>query len=102
MSSYLYILYSKIIDRYYIGHTSGAIEERLRKHNTNHKGYTGHSNDSIIVYSETFTNKLEAYARERTIKKQKSTIYIENLISTTKKSIPQIGTVTVSNPARLS
>ncbi|MCB9019399.1 MAG: GIY-YIG nuclease family protein [Chitinophagales bacterium] len=35
-----YILYSKDLDRYYIGHTCDQIEERLRKHLSNHKGFT--------------------------------------------------------------
>ena len=37
---HVYILYSKLLNRYYIGSTEN-IESRLRKHNTNHKGFTG-------------------------------------------------------------
>ncbi len=35
-----YILYSTSIDRYYIGYTNN-LDERLKKHNTPHKGFTG-------------------------------------------------------------
>ena len=77
---YCYILYSKVLDKYYIGHTSD-LESRLKKHLTNHKGFTGIVSDWQIVYFETFENKSEAYARERAIKKRKSRKYIEKLIS---------------------
>jgi putative endonuclease len=80
MHCYTYILYSQIQDRYYIGHTCDAIDERLRKHNANHKGYTGNSNDWKIVHFENFQSKKEAYQREREIKKRKSRTYIEQLI----------------------
>ncbi len=33
-----YILYSKTLDRYYIGHCEAPLEERLRRHLSNHKG----------------------------------------------------------------
>jgi len=48
------------------------LPERLRKHNSNHSGFTGKYNDWKIVYSEKFVSKSEAYARERQIKKWKS------------------------------
>ncbi|MEW4922622.1 GIY-YIG nuclease family protein [Algibacter sp. 2305UL17-15] len=81
MGHYTYILHSKEIDRYYVGFTSDALKERLRKHNTNHKGYTGKANDWVVVYFETYNSKKEAYAREREIKSKKSRDYIERLIS---------------------
>ena len=81
MEHYTYILYSKALDGYYIGFTSGTLQERLRKHNTNHKGYTGRANDWIIAYFETYQTKTEAYERERFIKAKKSRKYIEGLIS---------------------
>ena len=77
---YLYIIYSAQLDKYYVGHTSN-IEERLKKHNTNHKGYTGKTNDWNIVYSEIFDNKEKAYSREREIKAWKSKLMIIQLIS---------------------
>ncbi len=77
---YCYILYSDILDKYYIGHTND-LESRLKKHLTNHKGFTGSVSDWKIVYYEIFENKTDAYARERAIKKRKSRKYIEKLIS---------------------
>ncbi len=37
----VYILESKEIDRFYIGMTSMNIDERLRRHLSDHKGFTG-------------------------------------------------------------
>jgi len=79
MKYFFYILYSGIIDKYYIGHTN-TIEERILKHNTNHKGFTGHKCDWRIVYSEVFDSKSEAYFRERQVKKWKSKTKIIDLI----------------------
>ena len=77
---YLYILYSSLRDKYYVGST-GNLLDRLKTHNSNHKGFTGGIGDWIIVYQEIFSSKEEAYARERAIKKWKSRKMIENLIS---------------------
>jgi len=75
-----YILHSKSINKFYIGHTADPMEERLRKHNSNHDGFTGKANDWEIVYTEIFQDKLEAYAREREVKKWKSRKRMEALI----------------------
>ena len=77
---YVYILYSKFLDKYYIGHTGQNLDQRLRKHNTNHKGFTGKANDWVLKYFEEFNSKPEAYQRELAIKKRKSRAYIEKLI----------------------
>jgi putative endonuclease len=78
-----YILHSENIDKYYIGHTS-QLHERLKKHNRNHKGFTGKSDDWQLVYHEVYESKTEAYARERQVKKWKSRARIKALINTNK------------------
>jgi len=80
MNYYTYILYSTKIDKYYVGY-SANLEERLRKHNTNNKSFTGKTNDWKIVYSEVFGSKAEAMDREKQIKNWKSRKRIESLIS---------------------
>jgi putative endonuclease len=75
-----YILYSQSRNRYYIGHTGDSTEERIRKHNSNHRGFTGHSGDWQLVYKESFPTKEAAYARERKVKRWKSRAMIEILI----------------------
>ena len=76
---YFYILYSKYLGKYYIGHTK-SLQERLRKHNSNHKGFTGTANDWVLVYTESFPTKEYAYLREREVKKWKSKVKIQRLI----------------------
>jgi putative endonuclease len=78
---FTYILFSKTKDNYYIGHTGDELSERIRKHNTNHKGFTGGVGDWSLVYQEIFTNKTEAYARERQLKSWKSRKLLEKLIA---------------------
>ena len=79
MNYYFYITYSKTADKFYIGH-SNDVNKRLKKHNTNHKGFTGKFNDWIVVYTEQFFTKSEAYKRELDVKSKKSRKYIEELI----------------------
>ncbi|MFN4235386.1 MAG: GIY-YIG nuclease family protein [Bacteroidia bacterium] len=81
MSYIVYILYSTLKDKYYIGYTSDEIDERIRKHNTNHKGFTGGAGDWELKYSEVLNTKEEAKKREIQIKKWKSRKLIELLIS---------------------
>ena len=78
---YFYILYSKSLDKYYIGHTCDDINQRLRRHNSEHKGFTGKANDWTIVYKELYDSKEMAYKRERQVKAWKSRKMIERLIN---------------------
>jgi len=77
---YTYILYSAILDRYYVGSTRDELAERLRRHNANHKGFTGKVSDWVLVYSEPYDAYEAAYSRERQIKGWKSRQKIEVLI----------------------
>ena len=77
----VYILYSQSLDRYYVGHTTDAIQSRLRKHLSNHDGFTAKAKDWEIVFIEYFDTKNEAYFRELAIKARKSRKYIELLIA---------------------
>ena len=81
--NFFYILYSKLSDQYYIGHTSEILEERLRKHLSNHSGFTSKAKDWIVVYFEEFETKSLAYKRELEVKKWKSRLRIEKLINKT-------------------
>ena len=77
---HFYILYSVTKNAYYVGFTGDILQERLRKHNTNHKGFTGTANDWTLKYTEPFQTKQEALKREKEIKKWKSRKRIEQLI----------------------
>jgi putative endonuclease len=81
MPFHVYILFSDSRNKYYIGHTGNLLSERLRRHNSNHKGFTGSVEDWNIVYTEVFETKQLAYKREREIKSWKSRKRIEQLIA---------------------
>jgi putative endonuclease len=55
----------------------------LRKHLSNHKGFTAQAKDWEIVYTEMFNSKLEAYQRELQIKTWKSKQKVKTLIEKT-------------------
>ena len=77
----VYILYSAELDKYYIGYTGDKPEERLRKHNSEHIGFTGAVSDWTYVYTENHSSKTEAMQREKIIKGWKSRKMIEKMIS---------------------
>lgn len=77
---FTYILYSKLLDIFYICHTCEELSERLRKHNTNHKGFTSKANDWKLVFTQEFNSKSEAYQFELKLKSWKSRIRIEKLV----------------------
>ena len=81
MTSFFYILQSALAKKFYIGHTSEPLEERLRKHNSNHEGFTGQFRDWIVVYYEKFDSKELAHRREREVKAWKSKKRIERLVT---------------------
>ena len=79
--AHTYILYSKTLDRYYIGSTDDKLEERLRRHLSNHKGFTAKVKDWMIAYYETHDDIASARKREMQIKGWKNKTMIQKLIS---------------------
>lgn len=80
MTYHVYILFSQIKNRYYIGYTADSLSERIRRHNTNHKGFTGGVGDWQMVYKEAFSEKSLAMKREAKIKSWKNKKMIIALI----------------------
>ena len=80
-----YILFSPKGNKYYVGSTGDPLDERVRKHNTNHRGFTGKIDDWKLVYQEDYATKKLAYSRECEIKTWESRKRIEALLV---KSIP--------------
>ena len=70
-----------MLNKYYVGSTGDTLESRIKKHNSNHKGFTGGYGDWVIKYSEEFQSRNDALKREKEIKKWKSRKLIEKLIS---------------------
>ncbi len=83
MAATFYILHSAQLDHYYIGHTSGAMADRLRRHLGNHRGWTARAKDWRVVYSEVFMDKTSALRREMEVKAWKNRERILELISGT-------------------
>ena len=80
----VYILYSKKLDRYYVGSTDKDFETRLAKHNSAYytsKSYTAKANDWSEKLILNCQNLEQMRKIERQIKKMKSRKYIEKLIN---------------------
>jgi putative endonuclease len=77
-------LHSQSLSRFYIGSTEQTPEERLKKHLTNHSGFTAKAKDWVIVFWEELETISEARNREMKIKKWKSQVMIESLIKKSK------------------
>jgi putative endonuclease len=82
--AWVYILYSKKLDKYYIG-ACKDFDRRLYEHNLGHSKFTSVGKPWDLVYREEFQDLITAKKRELDIKKKKSRIYIESLIAKTSK-----------------
>ncbi|PPK85472.1 putative endonuclease [Neolewinella xylanilytica] len=80
---YVYILYSERIHRCYIGSTALAPKERLQQHNSVDKStpFTAKGQPWMLVSSMVCTTRLQALRVERHIKRMKSKVYIQNLVT---------------------
>ena len=75
-----YILYSKTIDKYYIG-SCLEINERLELHSLwfYYKSYTSKAKDWVLFFEIDGLTQNQALQIEKHIKKMKSRIYFQNL-----------------------
>ena len=77
---YVYILYSKDFNRYYVGQCED-IDIRLKRHNNRGVPSTKPYVPWVLVYNEVFVTRADAANREKEIKNKKSRKYIEYLIA---------------------
>jgi putative endonuclease len=80
---YIYILYSKNSDRYYIGHTNN-IDRRLFEHNNpviSKKYSAKHLPWTLVLSIEVSESRSDAIKVEKFIKKQKSREFNQRFIS---------------------
>ena len=75
----VYILHSRSLNRYYIGHTED-IENRIRLHNAGKVKSTKNGIPWNIKHIEKFNTKNDAYRRELQIKKYKGGNAFKTLI----------------------
>ena len=80
MKASFYILFSPSLNKYHLGHPTEDINERLRKHLSNHDGFTSRAKGWRVVYIESYNSKEEAYKRERQVKRWRNRRRIEELI----------------------
>jgi predicted GIY-YIG superfamily endonuclease len=83
----MYILHSKTLNQYYIGHTEN-LDDRFFRHNNSGSKATKKANDWKLVYQQEYSSRSEAMKAEMAIKKKKSRKYIEKLISSVGQSVP--------------
>ena len=78
---YLYIIYSKTIDKYYVGETPD-VENRITQHNNHHfkTSYTKAADDWTVLLKYQCQNKKEALFLEKYTKRMKSRKFIEKII----------------------
>jgi len=77
--AWVYFLYSKKIDKYYIGACTD-LDRRLYEHNLGHSKFTSIGIPWELVYKEEWEDLTLAKQREMKIKKMKSRAYIQDLI----------------------
>ncbi len=77
---FIYIIYSKSSDQFYVGQTQNLADRLFRHRNSGSKS-TKKASDWELKYTEQFENRTQAIFREAEIKKKKSRKYIEWLIS---------------------
>ena len=87
---FVYIIQSLKDNKYYIGSTSN-VELRLKFHNSGRQRSTKHRIPFVLVYTETFQNRLEAEIREKQVKSYKGGEAFKKLIS---GCSPAVGGVT--------
>jgi len=78
---FVYILFSKKLNRYYIGFTSN-LNQRLDFHHndTQSRKFTYNAEDWILHFTLECKSKEQAMAIEKHIKAMKSKTYIQNLV----------------------
>ena len=82
MQTYLYIIYSSKINKYYVG-ISRDPERRLSFHNLGKAGrnaYTKRADDWQLLYTKVFDDISSAKKFEKHIKRQKKRQYIEKIV----------------------
>lgn len=75
---YVYVLGNSITGKRYIGYTNN-LEERIRKHNTDHSGYIGQQGEWPLTYHEQYDTKAEALLREKFLKSGKGRDFLNSL-----------------------
>ena len=81
MSNTVYILYSKTLDKHYVGFSEN-LNQRLDFHlnDTQTRKFTYKADDWELIFNITCDSKRQGLSIEKHIKAMKSKIYLQNLI----------------------
>ena len=82
MSFFVYILFSRTTQRFYIGQT-GDIQKRIQSHNEGRSPSTRFGRPWTIEYIEVCATRAEAVRRERYLKSLKSAKALRSIIEET-------------------
>ncbi len=72
---YVYIIESETTGKWYYGYTE-RLEERIKEHNFNNGHFTGNAGPWKLIFKRNFTNKTDALAFEKLLKKSKNKTYL--------------------------
>jgi len=75
----VYALFSKSIDKIYIGQTSN-LDARLKNHREYSKGYTVRAKDWEVIYTEEAETRTDARRRETQLKTSGGSRFLRDLI----------------------
>lgn len=81
---YVYILYSSILKKLYIG-TTHDLKQRINQHNKGQSRYTKRANDWKLLHYQAFANKTDTLREEKFLKTGQGKIRIERLLQETLK-----------------
>ena len=76
----VYIIQSTTTNKYYTGYTSDLVQ-RLKRHNANQTKAIKNQGPFVLVHSEEFKTRDDAYRRERQIKRYKSGNAFKKLVN---------------------
>ena len=82
MKFYCYIIFSKKLNKFYIGSTSYPVNTRLFQHNTSfygNKKFTHQTNDWELFLEIKCSSRFQSESIEKHIKAMKNKAYISNL-----------------------
>ena len=79
MMYYTYILFSKKLNKYYVGHTDN-LEKRFEEHNRGKSKFSRFGTPSELVVDFEFSSKKDAAPYENRIKKRGCKRFLERII----------------------
>ncbi|MBU0963539.1 GIY-YIG nuclease family protein [Patescibacteria group bacterium] len=83
---YIYIIFSKKLNKKYIGFTNN-VNRRLEQHKSGKSKFTSKAKDWNLIYYEAFLTKKDAYSEEKFLKSGKGRERLKFLLFDTMETI---------------